>query len=230
MEPSVIPTRPTAFSTHPEATDDPATISWALPPGVVYAPARHGSTDADALPTPLRDLFADGTLAALEVGARSVLATLADGHTWRADGARFRTALHLAAENGWPRADTAPHAGASGGGDSVDTSAEAADAALATGVEEVLAGDVAAVIAAHGGAISLDSVEDGIVTLRMAGACSGCPAASTTVHVQIENELRHRFPWVREVRTIDEPRPAGPVARLGNRIRLGLGTPRPQAR
>merc|ERR1712146_668339 len=48
--------------------------------------------------------------------------------------------------------------------------------------------------------IQFESFEDGIVTLLMKGACSGCPSSTATLKMGIENMLRHYIPEVQEVR------------------------------
>ena len=44
--------------------------------------------------------------------------------------------------------------------------------------------------------------DSGIVTLRMRGACSGCPSSSATLKGGIENMLMHYVP---EVRVLHHP-------------------------
>ncbi len=53
-----------------------------------------------------------------------------------------------------------------------------------------------------GGDIVFDRFEDGIVFLRMQGACSGCPSSTATLKMGIENMLRHYIPEVEEVRPV----------------------------
>ncbi|MBT4218835.1 MAG: NifU family protein, partial [Rhodospirillaceae bacterium] len=51
--------------------------------------------------------------------------------------------------------------------------------------------------------ITFQSFEDGIVYLRMQGACSGCPSASATLKNGVENMLKHYIPEVSEVRAVE---------------------------
>ena len=47
--------------------------------------------------------------------------------------------------------------------------------------------------------------ESGVVTLKMQGACSGCPSSSVTLKSGIENMLMHYIPEVKSVeQTVDE--------------------------
>ena len=51
-----------------------------------------------------------------------------------------------------------------------------------------------------GGDCELVSVEDnGDVLLRFVGACQGCPSSTATLKMGIENFLKEKAPWVREV-------------------------------
>ena len=42
-------------------------------------------------------------------------------------------------------------------------------------------------------------VESGTVTLKMQGACSGCPSSAVTLKGGIENMLQHYIPEVKQV-------------------------------
>ncbi|AIE87630.1 Nitrogen-fixing NifU [Fimbriimonas ginsengisoli Gsoil 348] len=60
--------------------------------------------------------------------------------------------------------------------------------------------DVQAYARSHGGEIELLSVtEEGDVTIRMAGACRGCPMSALTLKHGIEEQLRLLVPGVRKV-------------------------------
>jgi len=39
----------------------------------------------------------------------------------------------------------------------------------------------------------------GLVQLRFVGACGGCPSSTATLKMGIENYLREKLPWVKEV-------------------------------
>lgn len=56
----------------------------------------------------------------------------------------------------------------------------------------------------HDGDVQVVDVVDGIVSVKLIGACSGCPSADLTTKVLIEDELKKNFPWVQEVRIINE--------------------------
>jgi Fe-S cluster biogenesis protein NfuA len=54
-----------------------------------------------------------------------------------------------------------------------------------------------------GGDITFCSFEDGVVTLKMQGACAGCPSSTATLKMGIENMLRHYIPEVTEVKAAE---------------------------
>jgi len=52
---------------------------------------------------------------------------------------------------------------------------------------------------ADGGDVELVEVKDGIVKVRLTGACGGCPMASMTLKEGIERILKEQLPEVKEV-------------------------------
>ncbi len=50
-----------------------------------------------------------------------------------------------------------------------------------------------------GGDVELVSVEDGVVRVRLLGACGGCPMATMTLVGFVEERLRARVPEIRQV-------------------------------
>ena len=54
-------------------------------------------------------------------------------------------------------------------------------------------------VESDGGLISFKSFENGIVTVSLKGACSGCPSATVTLKSGIETLLKNMIPEVQEV-------------------------------
>ena len=66
-------------------------------------------------------------------------------------------------------------------------------------VEKAL-NQVRQMLLADGGNVELvDVSEDGIVKVRLTGACSGCPMSSMTLKMGIEKLLKKEIPEVKEV-------------------------------
>jgi Fe-S cluster biogenesis protein NfuA len=69
-------------------------------------------------------------------------------------------------------------------------------------IKELLETRVRPAVAQDGGDIVFHGFRDGIVSLHMRGACSGCPSSTATLRGGIENLLRHFVPDVQEVRAV----------------------------
>ncbi len=57
-------------------------------------------------------------------------------------------------------------------------------------------------VAVDGGDIVFSKFQEGIVFLKLRGACSGCPSSSFTLKSGIESMLKHYVPEVLEVRAV----------------------------
>jgi len=62
------------------------------------------------------------------------------------------------------------------------------------------------VLESHGGDIELVRVAEdtGTVTVRLEGACKGCPSAAMTLKMGVERHLKEKVPQVTEVIAVDE--------------------------
>lgn len=77
----------------------------------------------------------------------------------------------------------------------------AADATLAERIRFVIESEINPQIAAHGGRVSLVSIEaDNTVLLQFGGGCHGCGMADVTLKQGIERTLRSHFPEISAVR------------------------------
>jgi len=52
---------------------------------------------------------------------------------------------------------------------------------------------------ADGGDVELVDVEDGVVKVKLTGACAGCPMSQMTLKMGIERILKKEVPEVKEV-------------------------------
>ncbi|PKL15111.1 MAG: hypothetical protein CVV50_01175 [Spirochaetae bacterium HGW-Spirochaetae-6] len=50
-----------------------------------------------------------------------------------------------------------------------------------------------------GGDIEFIGLEDGIVKVRLQGACHGCPSASYTLKLGVERYIQEKLPEIKEV-------------------------------
>ena len=69
-------------------------------------------------------------------------------------------------------------------------------------VEEALE-KIRPMLGADGGGVELVDITDGKVQVRLTGACGGCPMASMTLKMGIEQILKSEIPEVQEVVAVD---------------------------
>jgi len=55
---------------------------------------------------------------------------------------------------------------------------------------------------ADGGDVELVDVVDGIVKLRLQGACAGCPGAQMTLKMGVERQLKQDIPELKAVEAV----------------------------
>jgi Fe-S cluster biogenesis protein NfuA len=68
-------------------------------------------------------------------------------------------------------------------------------------VEEAL-GRIRPALQADGGDVELIDVKEGVVSVRLVGACGGCPMSTMTLRNGIERILKQNVPEVKEVVTV----------------------------
>uniref|UniRef100_A0A0D9Z6E4 NIF system FeS cluster assembly NifU C-terminal domain-containing protein n=1 Tax=Oryza glumipatula TaxID=40148 RepID=A0A0D9Z6E4_9ORYZ len=80
----------------------------------------------------------------------------------------------------------------------------------AENVDRVL-DDVRPYLIADGGDVTVASVEDGVISLKLEGACGSCPSSTTTMKMGIERVLKEKFgDAVKDIRQVfdDDQQPA----------------------
>jgi Fe-S cluster biogenesis protein NfuA len=68
---------------------------------------------------------------------------------------------------------------------------------IAQALEEVRPG-----LQRDGGDIELVDVVDGVVKVRLKGACAGCPMSQMTLKLGVENYLKKKVPSVKSVEAV----------------------------
>lgn len=224
------PVDPAPVPTHPEAVPgDPQTLRWVVPADLLGMVGAVG-----AAPAPLAGLREQGDVLALVAEPDALRITLAPAVSWRETGERVRAALAEAlaqVRDGGERFAPDVVATEDTGDGPRPASSEGRDV-LRAAVEQVLAGEVGAYLASHGGAARIVEVADGAVTLSLGGTCASCPARGITLHQRLETAIRRLYPALREVAV--EERGHGPdggpgdgpgAAGVGRLARIPLGMP-----
>ncbi len=71
-------------------------------------------------------------------------------------------------------------------------------------IERIIAEQIQPSVAMHGGVVTLHSYNDGVATMFMSGACSGCGSSTQTLKMGIENLLSYHIPEVKSVEGVDD--------------------------
>ncbi len=182
-----------------EATPNPATLKF-LPGRDVLG--DRGTADFTAVieaagRSPLAErVFQVGDVARVFLGADFVTVTKADDADWAMLRPRVLGAIMEHYLSGMPTLE-----GAAEGEHGEDF--DAADTEVVAQIKELLDTRVRPAVASDGGDITFHGFRDGIVKLRMQGACSGCPSSRATLKHGVENMLRHYVPEVVAVEQVE---------------------------
>ena len=70
-------------------------------------------------------------------------------------------------------------------------------------IKDIIDSKVRPAVAKDGGDIIFMNYKNGVVFLKLKGACSGCPSSTATLKQGIENLLQHYFPEIQSVQAIN---------------------------
>ena len=79
------------------------------------------------------------------------------------------------------------------------------DKQIITDIEDIIRRQIQPSVEMHGGVVSLHSYKDGIATMFMSGACSGCASSSYTLQQGILQMLQYYIPEVKNVLKVEDP-------------------------
>ena len=175
-----------------EDTPNPATLKF-IPGSEVMGQGTADFPDRDAASSsPLaRRLFQIDGVEAVFFGADFVTVTKSDQQEWFTLKPSILAGIMEHYASGLPVVEADSQ---SSNNDDED------DDDIVKQIKHLLDTRVRPAVAMDGGDIVFHDFEDGIVTLSMQGACSGCPSSTATLKMGIENMLRHYIPEVKEVR------------------------------
>ena len=175
-----------------EDTPNPATLKF-IPGTDVMGQGTADFPDKDAAgSSPLaRRLFQIDGIEGVFLGADFVTVTKSDDQEWFTLKPSILAGIMEHYASGLPVVEADKSANDDDGEE---------DDELVKQIKHLLDTRVRPAVAMDGGDIVFHDFEDGIVTLSMQGACSGCPSSTATLKMGIENMLRHYIPEVKEVR------------------------------
>lgn len=81
----------------------------------------------------------------------------------------------------------------------VEDEVSADDSPIVRQIKEIIAREIKPVVALDGGDVAFVQFENGVLSLRFKGACSGCASQEVTLKDGIEVRLKESIPEIREV-------------------------------
>ncbi len=184
-----------------EPTPNPATLKFLPGETVMSAGTRDFASPEEAEASPLAAaLFDLGTVTGVFFGRDFVSVTAAPGVSWSDLRPQVSAMLLDHFISRAPLFTPGSAGGISVGADPEVGDDDPADAEIIDQIKDLIETRVRPAVANDGGDITYRSYRDGVVTLVLQGACSGCPSSSATLKQGIESLLKHYVPEVTEVR------------------------------
>ncbi len=185
-----------------ETTPNPSTLKFLPGEQVMPQGTREFTSPEEAEASPLADaLFGLGDVSGVLFGRDFIAVTIAPGAQW--SDAKPQV-LSLLLDHFVSQAPLFTGGSAAGiavpGDDDGDIGDDPADADVIEQIRDLIETRVRPAVANDGGDIIYRGFREGVVYLKMQGACSGCPSSTATLKNGIESLLKHYVPEVLEVR------------------------------
>jgi Fe-S cluster biogenesis protein NfuA len=185
-----------------ERTPNPSTLKFLPGQPVMVDGSRDFASPEEAGASPLAAaLFTIGDVAGVFFGRDFISVTLGMGGDWGVSKNDVLNVLLDHFASGAPLF-TGGSAAAINIASDDDHADDPADAEIVAQIKELIETRVRPAVAQDGGDIIYRSYREGVVSLAMQGACSGCPSSTATLKQGIEQMLKHYVPEVTEVRAI----------------------------
>lgn len=180
-----------------EQTPNPATLKF-IPGRAVGGDftADYVSAESAANSPLARRLFAVEGVTGVFLGADFVTVAKREDKDWQVLKPEILGAIMDHFTSGQP-----VFAGGAPGPDEGESDAD--DDEIVAQIRELIDTRVRPAVAMDGGDITFREFRDGVVYLRMQGACSGCPSSTATLKHGIENMLRYYVPEVVSVEPVE---------------------------
>ncbi len=182
-----------------ETTPNPATLKFLPGRIVMEGGTRDFASPEEAEASPLaKMLFSLGDVEGVFFGRDFISVTVGPGAEWRTVKPDVLSILldHFTANMPLFKPATAGFS-VPVADDNFDD--DPADAEIVDQIKDLIETRVRPAVANDGGDIVYRGFKEGIVYLKMQGACAGCPSSSATLKNGIESLLKHYVPEVTEV-------------------------------
>ncbi|MBK9450370.1 MAG: NifU family protein [Bacteroidetes bacterium] len=174
-----------------EITPNPATLKFVTQKILL----RQGSADFEdptaAGQSPLaKQVFELAFVKAVFISGNFVSVTKASDTTWETAIPPIKKAIAAFLETGKPAIE---------GLEDGDENEVLEEDETVMRIKQLLNDNIRPAVAMDGGDVIFESFVDGVVKLKMQGACSGCPSSTMTLKMGIEGLLTRMVPGVKEV-------------------------------
>jgi Fe-S cluster biogenesis protein NfuA len=184
-----------------ETTPNPAALKFLPGEQVMAVGTREFASPEAAAASPLAEaLFDTGEVVNVMFGRDFVSVTAAPGSDWSALKPQVVAVLLDHFVSGAPLFAGGVADFAVPNEEALDVADDPADADVVEQIKDLLETRVRPAVANDGGDIIYRGFREGVVYLKMQGACSGCPSSTATLKQGIESLLKHYVPEVHEVR------------------------------
>lgn len=176
-------------------TPNPASMMFLPGSQVMESGSANFANAREAMASPLakRLMVLDG-VSGVFFGSDFVTVTKRESFTWPMLKPDIFAAIMDHLSSGQPLFEEA-------GAQKADTAIQDDDSDIVAMIKELLETRIRPAVQEDGGDITFTGFDEpsGIVTLKMQGACSGCPSSAVTLKSGIENMLMHYIPEVKQV-------------------------------
>ncbi|HEY3322943.1 MAG TPA: NifU family protein [Planctomycetota bacterium] len=174
-----------------ESTPNPHCMRFALNRPLLTGAGQDFASAQVAAVSPLAtELFTLPGVTGIYIGPDFVSVTAEPGVNWWALRPLVSEALEHHVASGLPAVSSGPE------------QTRAPLSPLETAIVKVIEDEIQPAVAMDGGLVLYAGYEEGIVKLRLRGACHSCPRALFTLKMGIEHRLKQQFPEVQSVEAV----------------------------
>jgi hypothetical protein len=191
-----------AIIIYAESTPNPSSIKFVANIALNPAPAIVFTDATMAKSSPIAtELFNFPFVQSIFIASNFITITKSDAVEWTEVMSPVRDFLKVYLESGKPIfSKAAPPVVHTDGRANINADASAKPfSEIETKIAAILEEYIKPAVESDGGAISLKSFENGVVTVIMQGSCSGCPSSTMTLKAGIEGLLKRLLPEVQTV-------------------------------
>lgn len=180
-----------------ELTPNPKTRKFISDIEITNAPGDYTANDIENIPL-LEGIFSFPGVTEIYVGHSFISVTVDDENDWDSNG-QLKNDLSAFIDQNLDKFWYL-HPSTTSTGEGVAYKDKDADIVIL--IKDTLDKWIRPAVAHDGGDITFSSFRDGVLTVEMKGACSGCPSSTVTLKHGIQNMMKHYVPQVTEVRAL----------------------------